>query len=46
MRTLLNDTKDFNMVAVMKSGKIVEKGTYDELIAKKGMLYDLALGKA
>jgi ABC-type multidrug transport system fused ATPase/permease subunit len=28
----------------MKAGKIGEMGTYDELIAKKGMLYEL-IGK-
>jgi hypothetical protein len=25
----------------MKAGKILEIGTYDELIARKGMLYEL-----
>jgi ABC-type multidrug transport system fused ATPase/permease subunit len=25
----------------MKAGKILEMGTYDELIARKGMLYEL-----
>jgi ABC-type multidrug transport system fused ATPase/permease subunit len=31
--------------AVMKAGKIGEIGTYDELIEKKGMLYELEFGK-
>jgi hypothetical protein len=29
----------------MKAGKIGELGSYDELIAKKGMLYELEFGK-
>ncbi len=36
--------KDFEKVAVMKGGKIVEIGTYDELMAKKGMLFELVGG--
>jgi ABC-type multidrug transport system fused ATPase/permease subunit len=28
-------------VAVMKAGKILEMGTYDELMARKGQLYEL-----
>jgi ABC-type multidrug transport system fused ATPase/permease subunit len=30
---------------VMKSGKIKEMGSYDELMAKKGLLYELATGR-
>lgn len=37
----LDTIKNYDKVAVMKAGKIVELGTYNELIAKKGMLYDL-----
>jgi ABC-type multidrug transport system fused ATPase/permease subunit len=29
----------------MKTGKIVELGAYDELMAKRGMLYELIHGK-
>jgi hypothetical protein len=29
----------------MKAGKILETGTYAELIAKKGLLYELEYGK-
>jgi ABC-type multidrug transport system fused ATPase/permease subunit len=38
----LDTIKNFDQVAVMKAGKIIEKGTYDELIARKGALYELA----
>ncbi|MEW5735667.1 MAG: ABC transporter ATP-binding protein/permease [Thermodesulfobacteriota bacterium] len=41
----LDIIKNFDKVAVMKAGKIVEMGPYDELIAKKGMLYELVHGK-
>jgi ABC-type multidrug transport system fused ATPase/permease subunit len=37
----LDTIKNFDKVAVMKAGKIMEMGTYDELIARKGMLYEL-----
>jgi ABC-type multidrug transport system fused ATPase/permease subunit len=37
----LDTIKNFDRVAVMKAGKILEMGTYDELIARKGMLYEL-----
>jgi ABC-type transport system involved in cytochrome bd biosynthesis fused ATPase/permease subunit len=37
----LDTIKNFDKVAVMKAGKILELGTYDELIARKGMLYEL-----
>ena len=41
----LDIIKDYDKIAVMKAGKIGEFGTYDELIAKKGMLYELVGGK-
>jgi ABC-type dipeptide/oligopeptide/nickel transport system ATPase subunit len=41
----LDIIKNYDKVAVMKAGKIGEVGTYDELIAKKGMLYELEFGK-
>jgi ABC-type transport system involved in cytochrome bd biosynthesis fused ATPase/permease subunit len=37
----LDTIKNYDKVAVMKAGKILELGTYDELIAQKGMLYEL-----
>jgi ABC-type multidrug transport system fused ATPase/permease subunit len=37
----LDTIKNYDKVAVMKAGKILELGTYDELIARKGMLYEL-----
>jgi len=40
----LDTIKNYDKVAVMKAGKILEMGTYDELIARKGMLYEL-IGK-
>ncbi|MFC1516407.1 ABC transporter ATP-binding protein/permease [Thermodesulfobacteriota bacterium] len=41
----LDIIKNFDRVAVMKAGKVVEMGTYDELIATKGMLHELVHGK-
>ena len=38
----LDTIKNYDQVAVMKAGKIIEMGTYDELIARKGALYELA----
>jgi ABC-type multidrug transport system fused ATPase/permease subunit len=40
----LDIIKKFDKVAVMKAGKIVEMGPYDELMQKKGMLYELVHG--
>lgn len=31
----------YDKVAVMKAGKIIEMGTYDELMTRKGGLYEL-----
>jgi ABC-type multidrug transport system fused ATPase/permease subunit len=42
----LDIVRGYDKVGVMKAGKIVEMGTYDELIAKKGMLYELEFGKS
>ena len=40
------DTLDsYDKVAVMKAGKLVEFGTYDELIAQKGILHELIFGR-
>ena len=38
--------KNYEHIAVMKAGKIVEMGTYDELMGKKGTLFELATGKS
>ncbi|MGD8989954.1 MAG: ABC transporter ATP-binding protein/permease [Desulfobacterales bacterium] len=37
----LDTIKNYDRVAVMKAGKILETGTYDELMSRKGMLYEL-----
>lgn len=42
----LDIIKNFDKVAVMKAGKIIEMGTYDELIKTKGALYELTSGRA
>jgi ABC-type multidrug transport system fused ATPase/permease subunit len=41
----LDIVKDYNKIAVMKAGRIGEVGTYDELINREGMLYELIYGK-
>jgi ABC-type multidrug transport system fused ATPase/permease subunit len=41
----LDITKNYDKIALMKAGKIVEMGTYDELMAKKGTFYELVIGK-
>ena len=41
----LDIIKNFDQVAVMKAGRIAEMGPYDELIARKGLLYELEYGK-
>ena len=35
----------FDKVAVMKAGKLVEFGTYQELIEQKGILHELVFGR-
>ncbi|CCO22120.1 ABC transporter ATP-binding protein/permease [Maridesulfovibrio hydrothermalis] len=40
----LDTIKNYDKVAVMKAGKLMEIGPYDELIAKKGLLYELIHG--
>ncbi len=42
----LDTIKNFDKVAVMKAGRIVESGTYAALMEKKGMLYELVHGSA
>ena len=41
----LDIVKNYDKVAVMKAGKIIEMGTYEELIDRKGVLYELVYGK-
>ena len=41
----LDIIKTYDRIAVMKAGKIGEIGTYDDLMARKGMLYELVYGK-
>jgi ABC-type multidrug transport system fused ATPase/permease subunit len=41
----LDIVKDYDKIAVMKAGRIGEIGSYEELIDKKGMLYELIYGK-
>jgi ABC-type multidrug transport system fused ATPase/permease subunit len=38
----LDIVKEYDKVAFLKAGKIVEMGTYEELMAKKGYFYELA----
>jgi ABC-type polar amino acid transport system ATPase subunit len=37
----LDTIRNFDRVAVMRGGKVIEMGGYDELIARKGALYEL-----
>jgi len=37
--------ESFDKVAVMKAGKLIEFGTYQELIAQKGILHELIYGR-
>ena len=41
----LDIIKNYDRVAVMKAGKLGEIGTYEELMKKKGMLYELVGGQ-
>jgi ABC-type multidrug transport system fused ATPase/permease subunit len=41
----LDIIQNYDRVAVMKAGKIGEIGPYDELMEKKGLLYELVHGK-
>jgi ABC-type transport system involved in Fe-S cluster assembly fused permease/ATPase subunit len=42
---ILKEFGSGNSVAVMKAGKIVEKGDYKDLMQKKGTLYELVSGE-
>jgi ABC-type multidrug transport system fused ATPase/permease subunit len=41
----LDIIQDYDKVAVMKAGKLIEMGPYDDLMAQKGVLYGLIHGK-
>ena len=41
----LDIIKNYDKIAVMRAGRIGEMGTYDELVARKGMLYELIYGR-
>ena len=41
----LDIIKHYDKIAVMKSGKVEEIGPYDELMAEKGLLYELVTGR-
>ena len=41
----LDIIKEYDKVAVLKAGKIGEIGSYDDLMARKGMLYELVHGR-
>jgi ABC-type multidrug transport system fused ATPase/permease subunit len=40
----LDTIKGFDQIAVMKGGKIVESGSFDDLMERKGMLHELMAG--
>ena len=33
----LNTVRNFDSIAVLENGRVAEKGTYDELVAKNGL---------
>ncbi len=41
----LDIVKNYDKIAVMKAGKIIEIGPYDQLMGKKGIFYELFTGK-
>ncbi len=40
----LEMVREYDLIAVMKAGRIVELGRYEELMARKGLFYELAYG--
>ena len=40
----LETIRDYDRIAVMRGGRIVEMGQYEELMTEKGLFYDLAHG--
>ena len=41
----LDSVKNSNFIMMMDDGKIMEKGTYNELLSKKGYFYNLHRGQ-
>jgi ABC-type multidrug transport system fused ATPase/permease subunit len=41
----LDIIRQYDLVAVMKDGKIVEMGAYEDLMRRQGILYDLVTGQ-
>ena len=41
----MDDIESFDRIGVMKAGKLVEIGTYTDLIEKKGVFHELIFGK-
>jgi len=41
----LEMVRDFDLIAVMRAGRIVEMGNYEELTERKGLFYELAQGR-
>lgn len=41
----LDIIKNFNKIGVMRSGKVEELGSYEDLMAQKGLLYELVAAK-
>jgi len=41
----LDSIEGFSKIGVMKAGKLVELGTYNDLMEQKGLLYELVYGK-
>ncbi|KAG6036745.1 hypothetical protein E4U41_005495 [Claviceps citrina] len=42
----LSTIRDADLIAVFAGGSIIELGTHDELVDKKGMYYDMVLGQS
>lgn len=42
----LSTIRDADVIAVFARGRIVELGTHDELVSKKGMYYEMVLGQS
>jgi ABC-type multidrug transport system fused ATPase/permease subunit len=41
----LDIVKNYDKIAVMKAGKIIEMGAYAQLMENKGVFYELVTGK-